>query len=145
MGPFPLSFFVTYVNLFFTTQDLVKILIMEKYIDVNGQSVLDLTPDHNRPLAVVDLKVLEKLTNLLPKNSFGGIRHGLREQIMMAENLEQLVAVCEDFSAFHHSVNLIKSVLKPDEVNQEIEPTVKVVGHIDLDDLDRYPRDHSEY
>lgn len=38
-----------------------------KFIDVNGQQVVDLTPNYERPLALVDMDVLHKLTALLPK------------------------------------------------------------------------------
>lgn len=114
-------------------------------IDFNNQQVLDVTPDYNRPLALVDLAVLDKLTAMLPKESFSNIRHNFREQIMNTNNLEQLVQASEEFIAFHRSVNLIREVLSMD-VNQDQEAELpKVVGKIDLDDLDMYPRDHTEY
>ena len=53
-----------------------------KWIDIDGNQVIDLSPDYNRPLALVDLTVLNKLTDLLPKGDFSSIRHGLRGQIM---------------------------------------------------------------
>jgi hypothetical protein len=117
-----------------------------RMIDFNNQQVLDVTPDYNRPLALVDLNVLNKLTELLPKADFGNIRHNFREQIMNTNNLEQLVQAAEDFIAFHRSVNLIREVVQED-VNQikEVERQVKSVGKIDLDDLDMCPRDHVEY
>ena len=31
---------------------------MTNYVELNGQQVIDLTPDYNRPLALVDLTVL---------------------------------------------------------------------------------------
>ena len=85
---------------------------MAKFVDINGNQVIDLTPDYNRPLALVDITVLNKLTELLPKADFGQIRHSLREQIMTSTNLEQLVQTCEDFVSFHRSVNLIREVLQ---------------------------------
>jgi hypothetical protein len=54
---------------------------MAKYISVNNNQVIDLTPDYNRPLALVDLTVLNKLTQMLPKADFGSIRHNFREQL----------------------------------------------------------------
>ena len=121
---------------------------MEKCINIDGNQVLNLTPDFNRPLALVDLTVLNKLTELLPKADFGNIRHSFRTEIMRTENLEQLVQAAEDFIAFHKSVNLIREVFAQ-EVNQtqsteNFEPS-KVVGKIDLDDLDTCARDHSDY
>ena len=85
---------------------------MAKFVDINGNQVIDLTPDYNRPLALVDITVLNKLTELLPKADFGSIRHSFREQIMTDTNLEQLVQTCEDFVSFHRSVNLIREVLQ---------------------------------
>lgn len=85
---------------------------MANFVDINGNQVIDLTPDYNRPLALVDLTVLNKLTELLPKGDFGNIRHSLREQIMSTTNLEQLVQTCEDFVSFHRSVNLIREVFQ---------------------------------
>lgn len=85
---------------------------MAKFVDINGNQVIDLTPDYNRPLALVDITVLNKLTELLPKADFGQIRHSFREQIMTSTNLEQLVQTCEDFVSFHRSVNLIREVLQ---------------------------------
>ena len=95
---------------------------MAKFVDINGNQVIDLTPDYNRPLALVDITVLNKLTELLPKADFGQIRHSFREQIMTNTNLEQLVQTCEDFVSFHRSVNLIREVLQGElsEGEQEV-------------------------
>ena len=95
---------------------------MAKFVDINGNQVMDLTPDYNRPLALVDITVLNKLTELLPKADFGQIRHSFREQIMTNTNLEQLVQTCEDFVSFHRSVNLIREVLQGElsEGEQEV-------------------------
>ncbi len=95
---------------------------MTNYVELNGQQVIDLTPDYNRPLALVDLTVLNKLTLLLPKNNFSNIRHNFREQLMNTGNLEELVQVSEDFIAFHRTVNLIREITA-ENVNQiqEIE------------------------
>ena len=37
----------------------------EKFVDVNGFQVMDLTPDMHRAFALVDLEVLVKLTSYL--------------------------------------------------------------------------------
>ena len=107
----------------------------KKFVEINGNQVMDLSPDYNRPLALVDLNVLNRLTDLLPKGDFNGIRHRLREQIMNTNNLEDLVKVTEDFTAFHHSVNLIREVTS-DEIGKVIpDPKVKVVGRIEMDEI----------
>lgn len=105
---------------------------MEKYINIEGNQVIDLTPDYNRPLALVDLKVLDKLTAMLPKESFSNIRHNFREQIMNTNNLEQLVQASEEFIAFHRSVNLIREVLNMNVNQDQEDEQVEVVGKINL-------------
>lgn len=103
------------------------------YVNIEGNQVIDLTPDYNRPLALVDLTVLNKLTALLPKERFSNIKHNFREQIMKTDNLEQLVQASEDFIAFHRTVNLIREIVSGD-VNQIGEDEqVRVVGKINLD------------
>lgn len=95
---------------------------MANYVNINGNQVIDLTPDYNRPLALVDLQVLNKLTELLPKADFGGIRHGLRERIMNTQDLAQLVETCEDFVSFHRSVNLIREICQGDvSMNDQVK------------------------
>ena len=109
--------------------------ISEKFVDVNGIQVMDLTPDMNRALALVDLDVLVKLTSYLGKASFRTIRHDLVEELrgvsLSTGNvgaLQKLVHICDEFSAFHKTVNLIK----------EIEHPCNVTKH-QLDDVDDEP------
>jgi hypothetical protein len=105
------------------------------YVEINGNQVLDVTPDYNRPLALVDLSVLNMLTQLLPKADFGQLRHNFRTEIMNTNNLEELVQAAEDFIAFHRSVNLIREICQQD-VNQVKEDEFpRVVGKIELDEL----------
>jgi len=109
---------------------------MKNYIEINGMQVLDVTPDYNRPMALVDLTVLRMLTDLLPVTDFSGIRHNLRERIMNTNNLEQLVDVCSDFIAFQKSVNLITEITSSDVsqvCNIDSEPTVGVTSNPDWD------------
>ena len=108
---------------------------MTNYVELNGQQVIDLTPDYNRPLALVDLTVLNKLTSLLPKNNFSNIRHNFREQLMNTNNLEELVQASEDFIAFHRTVNLIREIVAGDVNQIQEEEQVRVVGRIELDEL----------
>jgi len=116
-----------------------------KCINIDGNQVIDLTPDYNRPLALVDLTVLNKLTDLLPIGNFNSIRHSLREQIMITDNLQELVKVAEDFVTFHNSVNLIREVSSRELNPKEQETTEPViVGKIDLGDLDNNSYEKNE-
>ena len=116
-----------------------------KWIDIDGNQVIDLSPDYNRPLALVDLTVLNKLTDLLPKGDFSSIRHSLRGQIMNTNNLEELVKVAEDFVTFHNSVNLIREVSSRELNTKEQEITEpKVIGKINLGDLNNNSYDEDE-
>ena len=118
---------------------------MKNSFEINGKQVIDFTPDNAREVALVDLKVLKRLTEKLTSMSVDKIRHSLREQIMSTDDLNSLVEICEDFAAFHRSVNLIQSYEVTSNMDSCEEPEVRVVGHIDMDDLDTCARDHSNY
>ena len=81
-----------------------------KWIDINGAQVVDVTPDHHRELALVDLEVLNRLTKLLPCVDLYEIKKGLKANISGARSIEHIVKVCENFAAFHRTVNLIQKV-----------------------------------
>lgn len=111
-----------------------------KYVDVNGAQVMDLTPDLDRPLALVDLDVLIKLTSNLGRANAYKIQRDLISDIRNVdttsrddskESLQELVHICSEFMAFHRTVNLIQEINKPDNV----EPP-KVIGKISKADLD---------
>jgi hypothetical protein len=108
---------------------------MAKYVNIEGNQVIDLTPDYNRPLALVDITVLNKLTQLLPKGDFNSIRHNFREQIMNTVNLEQLVQTSEDFIAFHRTVNLIREIVSGDVNQIQEEEQVKDYGNVEMSEL----------
>jgi hypothetical protein len=108
---------------------------MAKYVNIEGNQVIDLTPDYNRPLALVDITVLNKLTQLLPKGDFNSIRHNFREQIMNTINLEQLVQTSEDFIAFHRTVNLIREIVSGDVNQIQEEEQVRDYGNVEMEDL----------
>lgn len=118
---------------------------MKNSFEINGKQVIDFTPDNAREVALVDLKVLRRLTEKLTSMSVDKIRHSLREQIMSTNDLNSLVEICEDFAAFHRSVNLIQSYEVTSNMDSCEESKVQVVGHIDMDDLDTCARDHSNY
>lgn len=108
---------------------------MAKYVNIEGNQVIDLTPDYNRPLALVDITVLNKLTQLLPKGDFTSIRHNFREQIMNTVNLEQLVQTSEDFIAFHRTVNLIREIVSGDVNQIQEEEQVIDYGNVEMSQL----------
>ena len=76
-----------------------------------GESqVLDLVPDHNRRLAIVDFDVLNRLTSYLPVQDLSHFKINLKKSITNSHSLEDIVKACEDFTSFHRSVNLIQEV-----------------------------------
>lgn len=94
---------------------------MENNFELDGKIVINFSPKDARQLALVDLKVLQRLTKMLGTSSFDKIRHELRTNIMEATNLEQLVTITEDFAAFHKSVNLIS--IYEEQTNEETSMT----------------------
>lgn len=110
---------------------------MKKYIDFNGNQVLDATPDYKCPqLALVDMRVLRMLTDMLPVTDFSSIRHNLRLQIMNTDSLEHLVDVCDDFIAFQKSVNLITELMSSDVTQATQAETVEPESSKPRRDLD---------
>ena len=92
--------------------------ITAKFVDVNGNQVMDLSPDYSRPLALVDLDVLIRLTSNLHISSVYSIRRTLLNDIRNTDAesghcLQDIVKICEEFTAFHNTVNLIKKIDHP--------------------------------
>tara|TARA_R110000803_G_scaffold67338_1_gene129023 strand:+ start:880 stop:1230 length:351 start_codon:yes stop_codon:yes gene_type:complete len=91
----------------------------EKFIDVNGNQVMDLTPDYNRPLALVDLDVLIKLTSYLATSNVYEVKRDLLFSLRNVdtdngkESLQALVHIASEFVAFHNTVNLIQEINNP--------------------------------
>lgn len=82
----------------------------ETFIDVNGAQVLDLTPDHQRELALVDLGIVRRLAKLLPTSNLSNIKSTLIDRItFQCHTLEDLVGTLEEEVAFHKTVNLLKA------------------------------------
>lgn len=113
----------------------------EKFVDVNGFQVMDLTPDMHRALALVDLEVLVKLTSYLGKASFRTVKHDLIEELKSIHsdrngltNLQQLVHICDEFVAFHKTVNLIKEIDHPCNVTKHQLDDEPVTGR-DISDI----------
>ena len=113
----------------------------EKFVDVNGFQVMDLTPDMSRALALVDLDVLIKLTSYLGKASFRTIKHDLVEELRSVSlstgdvgALQKLVHICDEFSAFHKTVNIIQEVAHPMNVTKHQLDDEPITG-TNLDDV----------
>lgn len=92
--------------------------VTEKFVDINGNQVMDLSPDYNRPLALVDLDVLVRLTSNLHMSSSHSIKRTLLNDLRNVDTegmhcIQDLVKICEEFTAFHNTVNLIKQVTHP--------------------------------
>mgnify|MGYP003638817953 FL=1 len=96
----------------------------QRFVDVNGAQVMDLTPDYDRALALVDLDVLKRLTKLLPTANIYDITQGMISNLRDVQSIEEYVAILSKELAFHTTVNLINEVNKSE---------VNVVGKIDLD------------
>ena len=95
-----------------------------KFVEVKGEQVMDLTPDYERPLALVDLDVLKRLTKLLPTANIYDIKHDMMSKLSDVQSIEEYVVILSEELAFHTTVNLINEVNKSE---------VNVVGKIDLD------------
>ena len=98
-----------------------------KFIDVKGAQVMDLTPDYERPLALVDLDVLKKLTRLLNNGSLANIISDFKIVIDDCFTMEAYVKCLSEELAFQTTVNLIEEVTRKD---------IKIVGKIDLENRD---------
>ena len=91
----------------------------EKFVDINGAQVMDLTPDYNRPLALVDLDVLIKITSYLGKSNVYQVKRDLLHDLRNVdtehgkESLQSLVHIASEFVAFHNTVNLIQEINNP--------------------------------
>lgn len=81
-----------------------------KFVDVDGQQVLVLTPDYQRPLALVDLAVIKRLSSYLPKANLYDIRSTFINELNNANDISEYVNVIAEELAFHKSVNLINEV-----------------------------------
>lgn len=99
-----------------------------KFVDVDGQQVLVLTPDYQRPSAIVDLEVIQRLASYLPKANLDDIRSIFITTLHLANNISEYVDVVAEELAFHKSVNLINEV--------DISKSAKVVGKVPLDEGD---------
>lgn len=109
----------------------------QKFVDVNGVQVMDLTPDLNRKLALVDLDVLIRLTSDLGKTNAYSVKRNLINELREVdtdngkESLQTLVHIASEFVAFHKTVNLIQEINHP---LNAYEPS-KQMSEADLDEV----------
>lgn len=81
-------------------------------INLNGKEVeaLNLTPQSDNGLAIVDFTVLRRLTDLLPKANLFDIKQAFIDKIREKTTLNEFVLLLEEEMAFHKTVNLITLV-----------------------------------
>lgn len=85
----------------------------KSYLERNwneAQRIIDVTPDHDRELALIDLSFIIRLTEVLPKGDLYEIKKGLKANIVNARCIEAIVKACEDFIEFHRTIDLIQKV-----------------------------------
>lgn len=99
-----------------------------KFIDVNGLQVADLTPNYDRPLALVDLEVLNRLASTLKTADLFRLKSALRNKLADVDTIEEYIGALDAEVSFHKTVNLIQEVAK-----REIKPA-EPVGKLDLND-----------
>ena len=83
-----------------------------QFIDVKGAQVMDLTPDYERPLALVDLDVLKKLTSLLNNGNLANIISDFKITIDDCYNMEAYVKCLVKSWHFKQLLILSKKLLK---------------------------------
>lgn len=76
----------------------------------NSQNAVLVTAVNNNKLAVVDLLVLQRLADLLPKANLGEIKELLCNQLHNVVSIEQYVDLLKNEVSFHETVNLITTI-----------------------------------
>lgn len=72
------------------------------------QEVVSFVPQLTGELAIVDLKTLQRLTELLPTANLRDIKERLIDSIRSANDLQAVCNVMKNELAFHETVNIIK-------------------------------------
>jgi len=91
-----------------------------KFVDVNGAQVLDLTPNHDRALALVDFEIVKRLSSYLPIGDLYDVKRDMINSIHQAETLEDYLKLLEEEVAFHRTINLLQSFYLQD-AEEEME------------------------
>jgi hypothetical protein len=74
-----------------------------------AQRIIDVTPDHNRELTLVDFNFLTRIIELLPTTSdLSQFKINLKKNITNSHSLEDIIKACEDFTSFHRTIDLIQ-------------------------------------
>lgn len=90
-----------------------------KMITINGSEVINLLPENARQGALVDMSTLKRLTDLLPEQSFYGVKQNVSNLILQTQSVEEMCDVMADELAFQHTVNVINEIdLKELEVEK---------------------------
>lgn len=77
----------------------------------NGQEAFDLFNHESQgQAAIVDVAVIKRLAMLLPNVSFNTIRRSIMEDIEQTGNINELVKLMEEETAFHRTVNILTTV-----------------------------------
>ena len=90
---------------------------MEKVsIKLNGASmeVINLSPQSERELALVDLTVVQRLARLLPSADIYDIKRSFKAQLSDITDMKGFVELLTEELAFQTSVNLITTIGKED-------------------------------
>lgn len=80
-----------------------------KFINVNGAQVADLTPNHDRALALVDFAIVKRLSMYLPTADLWTVKQEMMRFIEYCDTLEDYIKGLEEEVAFHKTVNLLQS------------------------------------
>jgi hypothetical protein len=109
----------------------------QKITLATGQEATMFVPDLNkgRELAIVDMQVLQRLADLLPKTSTYQIIRQFSDKLGVLRaasnpSIEEYVAMLKDEVAFHESVNLI-ATYKPEVAETQTEVVEQPVTGIE--------------
>jgi len=86
-------------------------------INLNGTTnwVTNLVPSLEGELAIVNLSVIQRLANLLPKADYPTIRADMLYALeFRTHKLEDMITLFEEELAFHKTVNVITTIGKED-------------------------------
>lgn len=79
----------------------------------DGTECVSFVPNIERQLAIVDLQVLQKITQMLSRIDLSAVKQQMIDHIEQGESLQNVIDNMEEDIAFHKTVNLI-TLYKPD-------------------------------
>lgn len=87
----------------------------------NGSTAIDFTPKDSKDKAIVHLHVIKRLAKLLPKADQREVVEELISELNARDNpttcLSEAVDICNEFTSFHETVNLIEQY-EPDKATE---------------------------